>query len=953
MRYKEVKREVNHTLLIDKLDTILHLVEKENRNSSQVESLNSKIKENIESTLSYVKHSVNFLVDKQDLEKLLVKLNQHSVEGDKSIETIGSLVYTLKRLVNELQSSNVNQVELSYYLELLKLEDSLSREESFIANFLTTSKMMTEVDLFRWEDLVQNDVRPDFSNIQDALLRSKIDKILDPKYFSMIGNYERGEVFIGSVKGNYSLPVERWSESLKKKIDRVGSVESMLLSDITLQVNKKASSVGEELSQLIKFFLLLFVLILVLVYIYINIDKNSRFLSNTLKEIEADLDEKQKREINEVIKKNNTIEIYKFLANAIKEPSRAKDHFLANMSHEIRTPLNGIIGFTNILKDTELEDEQREFVDIIAESSSNLITIVNDILDFSKVTSGKVEFENISFNVMEKFEASIDSYAIKAIQKDIDLKLYIDPELPVELMGDATKISQVIINLLSNAIKFTEQDGEIGVSIEKHSETDKDVAVSFSVKDSGIGISQEQQSKIFDAFSQADASTSRKFGGTGLGLTISSKFVELMGGRLDIKSKEGEGTTFSFTITLEKSEKSKSRDLSIYNNLKVLYVVESHQKVDRNLEAYIKYSKASLDRYTYEELLKLESSLDSDIIFIEDGIIKSDKEMQYLQSLGSKTVLLTNMMKDCCSNRVRENLSKILYKPINFSKTVMALKVVNRKLETPQKEVTQVSSVQSHKLFNGLDALVVEDNIINQKLIQNILNRLDINVTIANNGEEAVNLYKNGVYDIIFMDIQMPVMTGVEATKEILVYEKESSQKHTPIVALTANVIDSDREKYLAAGMDKYLKKPLEVEKLIQTIEEYFPVEKLREDLLFSNEDCREEENKNLNILLYKETELTGKIYSAVLKNLGYTVDTYSAENEFLEQLDNKEYAFVLFDVKPFRAINSDKLVVELIYDSGAIPIAFVEKHKTVVQYCATLKEVENVKRIEETLMCS
>ena len=952
MEYKEVKREATHTLLIDRLDRTLHLVEREKSSLGQSESSREKIRVDIESTLSYIKHNVNFLVDKQGLEKLLLKLNQHILEDDTSVETIGSIVYILGRLVNELQSSNLNQIELSYYLELLKLEESLSREESFIANFLRASKPMTELDLFRWEDLVQSDVRPDFSNIQDALLRSKIDKILDPKYFSMVGDYERGRVFIGSLKGDYSLPLEQWSESLNKKVDSVGSVGSMLLSNIALDINKKVSSAGEELSQLVMVFLLLFILLMVLVYIYINIDKNSRFLSNTLKEIEADLDEKQKREIHEVIKKNNTIEIYKFLANAIKEPSRAKDHFLANMSHEIRTPLNGIIGFTNILKDTKLEEEQREFVDIIAESSNNLITIVNDILDFSKVTSGKVEFENISFNVMEKFEASIDSYAIKAIQKDIDLKLYIDPELPVELMGDSTKISQVIVNLLSNAIKFTDRDGEISVSIEKHSETEDDVAVSFSVKDSGIGISQEQQSKIFDAFSQADASTSRKFGGTGLGLTISSKFVELMGGRLDIKSREGEGSTFFFTINLKKSEKSEPRALSNFDDLRVTYVVESHQRVDRNIESYINYTKASLDRYTYEEVLKLGSRLDTDIIFIEQGVIKSDREMEYLQSLGSKTVLLTNMTIDCCSSQVKDNLSKVLYKPINFSKTLMALKVVNRNSEGSPQEVTEVDIVHSHKLFNGLEALVVEDNIVNQKLIQNILNRLDINVTIANNGEEGLSCYKEGHYDIIFMDIQMPIMSGVEATKEILAYEEESDREHTPIVALTANVIDSDRKKYLASGMDRYLKKPLEVEKLIQIIEEYFPVEKLRENLFFSEEHCRGEEKRNLNILLYKETELTGKIYSAVLKNLGYVVDTYSVENEFLEQLDKREYAFVLFDIKPFRAINFDKLVVGLIHDSGATPIAFIENDKS-IQYCATLNEVESVKGIEETLMCS
>jgi CheY-like chemotaxis protein len=262
--------------------------------------------------------------------------------------------------------------------------------------------------------------------------------------------------------------------------------------------------------------------------------------------------------------------------------------------------------------------------------------------------------------------------------------------------------------------------------------------------------------------------------------------------------------------------------------------------------------------------------------------------------------------------------------------------------------VTKVKSINSNKVFKGLNVLVAEDNIINQKLIKNILNGFDIVVTMASNGEEAVEHYKKQRYDMIFMDIQMPIMSGLEATKKIIEYEKENNLEHIPIVALTANVIESDKKRYLSSGMDRYLKKPIDVEELVAVIEEYYPIQRLRDSLSLQ---CKEKNNKS-NIILYKELDLTGKIYSAVLSNLGYSVDVYSNRDEFLEQLDKKKYTFALFDAKPFRVIHSDELVVDIIRDSGATPIAFVEKDNN-SNYCATLNLVDGVKEIEHKLMCS
>lgn len=602
-----------------------------------------------------------------------------------------------------------------------------------------------------------------------------------------------------------------------------------------------------------------------------------------------------------------------------KIEEKKPNNFLANMSHELRTPLNGILGFTDILKDTKLDNEQREFISIIQDSSNNLLHIVNDILDFSKVESGKVELENIPFNPIEKFELTIESYSAKVAQKGIELGLYIDPKLPTIIIGDPTKLSQVILNLLSNAIKFTDTNGLVNISIEKVSETAKEIKVKFSVKDSGKGIQEDKLDSIFEAFAQADVSTGREFGGTGLGLSISSQFVELLGGKLEIESKINEGTVFFFTIALQKPAHSKSKIISHNFQQKVGYVIPKeknpYQEIDKNLEIYVKHTGSKFKTYHKEDIFNLKDTELPNILFINQRYTKDEELLNKFLKLKTKIVLITCTDNKKISSLYKNKIDNFIFKPINQSKILKIL----RELKTDVKS-TQIKKETHQIQKNRIEVLVAEDNLINQKLLLNILKNLNLNlnITLANNGLEALNLYKQNTYQIILMDIQMPIMTGLESTQKIVAYEKENQLKHTPIIALTANNLQRDIDNYLKNGMDGYLSKPIQIDKLKNMISQYIHIKT---------------NNSQKNILLYKETEVAGKIYSAMLQNFGYNVDTYHSEDAFKEQISNEKYQLILFDTK--LSSNIDETIT-MIQNSKAKYFAFTDNH-AYKSYCNTI----------------
>lgn len=598
--------------------------------------------------------------------------------------------------------------------------------------------------------------------------------------------------------------------------------------------------------------------------------------------------------------------------------------FLANMSHEIRTPLNGIVGFTELLKDSGLQEEQSEFVDIIEKSSENLLEIINNILDLSKIESNKLEIENIAFNPILEFESAVEVYAVRASEKHINLGCFIDPSLEFPLKGDPTKLKEVIINLLSNAVKFTNNGGSINVSIRKLPLEDiGKTRVKFEIQDSGIGVTSEQKSKIFEAFSQADTSITRKYGGTGLGLTISSNFVELMGGKLDLESTVGEGTTFFFTIDFDEVETLSESSQGTFNTLKALILSDSYKikKQDKFLREYLDYYGVAHTTFTDISKIELLSQDTAYNLLFVDYDYTNEETLREFSKLPQSLIVLTksNLMKRIDSLGL--DIFKILYEPIHASKLKQALEnyvATNTVIQVAKKRARKKFDLNKSKFIANV--LVAEDNVINQKLIQRTLEDLGLTVTIANNGLDAFQKRKDGKFDLIFMDIQMPFLDGVEATAEILEWEEDYRQPHTPIVALTANALKGDRERFLAAGLDEYTTKPLVRTEIISVLNTFLfdfivevddaehhsstktpQVPDMQEALIEKINEAAQHHTiaseYRADILIAKKSSFETKLYTKVIESMeGLTYEVASSLVDFQELISNYSYKVILFD---------------------------------------------------------
>ncbi len=840
------------------------------------------------------------------------------------------IVKLYENLVKEIDEKSLKG-EFDFGSRLARLYANDDLEHSYLAYLIGVSKPMKAEDLEIWDQAISRDALPDLGSIQDERTRREFSKILNPQSFSSELDQVRRKILYGIDDGHYPLTMQEWSRASQKHLSRLLHIATLLHTKATKTVESRIDSEKTRMYEYAAAVLFFVVLLLILSVIFYNMSKETQLLDETLKDIELELSPQKKRELKTIVDRRDLPAIYAFLAQTVKEANESKDLFLANMSHEIRTPLNGIVGFTQLLKNTELTSDQKEFVNVIESSSENLLSIVNDILDLSKINADKVEIEEISFNPIEKFEDAVESYGAKASQKNIEFSVFVDPSLPKTLVGDPTKISQVIVNLLSNAIKFTPGNGEVDVIIEKRDENEKEVTVYFAVEDTGIGISDDQKEKIFEAFAQADAGTSRKYGGTGLGLAISSKLVERMGGKLDIESELGKGSTFFFTLTLPKGtdQQKEPIDFAGLRTALVLPKADIYRKSDENLHRYVEYCNAEFDRFTYDDIFAGDDLILPDLLFVDHRYCRRGEELERFLNLPTKIVLITTGEMKREAEAATPRLSKLIYKPVNFTKTLHALESANVQAAP---KVTQKR--EEEEKFSDLRVLVAEDNPINQKLIRTTLEKFGVEVTLASNGQEAFELRKQNDYDLIFMDIQMPVMNGLDATKEILHYEKVNHLRHIPIVALTANALAGDREKYIEAGMDNYLSKPINLPDLRALIQSYHlnkSKPSVRTNRQSTTRDQQEKMEKHL--LLYTRSPMMAKLYANLLEKLKIETRIVKDEQELIEALDQGGYDFALLEES---ALDDDEcLLLETMKDAGVTPLILIRGDEKNSHPCA------------------
>lgn len=626
-------------------------------------------------------------------------------------------------------------------------------------------------------------------------------------------------------------------------------------------------------------------------------------LHNAKREVES----ANKKLIGVNLQLENAITHANTMAEQAQAATQAKSEFLANMSHEIRTPMNAIVGFSELMFNTDLSQKQREYTDIIHQSSHTLLKIIDDILDYSKIEAGKLTFETIQFSLVEILNELLDMFSNNTRAKNVDLLLEIDPAIPLFLVGDPIRLRQVLINLWGNALKFTHH-GKILVKVEMDHEEYDSIMLHFSISDTGIGIAENQKEKLFDSFAQADTSTTRKFGGTGLGLAISRDIVSLMGGTIWADSELNTGSTFHFTATFQSSNEFQHNSFHIPSQLSSFTVLlagnnHNYQEYITTILSYLSITclSATSEKELFETIQDSNSSMRIDLVIID--LDTMDALSQQTIQLLPQVLWLTNKKKPVLSSS--ETIVEKPIKQFSLYSAILTMAGVDQNttvLSTPHEKIAP-DGEQSE--LGGCRVLLVEDNLVNRKFAIEILTNLGVEVDTAENGSEAVATVFTQAYEAVLMDVQMPLMDGYKATQNIRRIEQEKNLNHIPIIAMTAHAMQGDREKCLASGMDDYITKPIDTQTLHQMLLQY--TDRLRHITPRRRKtDVQPEKQQSLQISSFISENLPGIDGEEGIKRLGDNAEMYGklliefgkncgkARKTIRDGIDQKQYHQVM-----------------------------------------------------------
>ncbi len=750
------------------------------------------------------------------------------------------------------------------------------------------------------------------------------------------------EYYLNGSFNGYPIDAIDYFNEMTKRITYFKKAAAQLNNEITKQINLIAKKRFYNLIANAVIFIIALITLFLGIYIKRLINNHIQELSELISSLtpitgkETNIDISSPEGLHKGIETvSKAIEITQESIKQSQEATKAKSLFLANMSHEIRTPLNGILGFLELLKTTPVDEEQNEYISTIEQSAKNLLQIVNNILDVSKIESQKISLELIDFKALDEFENTVEIFATPAAQKQIEFVTNISPDMPSVLKGDILKIKEILTNLVNNAIKFTHKNGTINVTIKFNGIKNKKAELFFEVSDTGIGMSEEQKAKIFEAFSQADESVTRKYGGTGLGLTIVKSYVEMMGGTINVESALNKGSKFYFTIYLDVVDPTPRYQHSALSN-NTFAILNTQKDTLRKETAFNYFGFFGINKIVFNTSNELEGIMKNEninavVIFYEE----SDKE---------KVKNITNMPLNkpiimLSSYYYKEQIDKLpvdytIYDPITPSKTY------NTTTSLAEKHITTVIHEKAEKPTYKLRALIAEDNPINLQLLKTTLKNMGLETDEAQNGLEAFNKYSMNPekYDVIFMDVQMPVMDGLETTQEILEFEEEEEIPHTPIIAVTANVLKGDRERFLGAGMDDYISKPInkqELERVLNQIvrhryEKTLHIHAKEENIehIIPKEEIQAPESfdkTSKKYIIASESPFLSNYIKDSIKDFNFDIATNLKE---LNNLINKNGDNILIIEEDFANANIEKLIDSIKKETPNIKIIVISENE-------------------------